>query len=91
MVEQEAEKIAEFSDRVIVMEDGKIAMEGTPSEIFCQVERMHETGLGVTQVSELAHRLSDTTCIYDFTLFDEAFAALTSPAMLETFRKEAHE
>jgi hypothetical protein len=73
------------------MEDGKIAMEGTPSEIFCQVERMREIGLAVTQVSELGHDLSDETCMYSFTLFDEAYAALTSPAMLESFGRVSHE
>ena len=85
MVEQEAEKIAEFSDRVIVMEEGRIAMVGTPSEIFCQVERMHEIGLAVPQVSELGHDLSDATHGYNFTFLDEAYAALTSPPMLEAF------
>jgi energy-coupling factor transporter ATP-binding protein EcfA2 len=87
MVEQEAERIAEFSDRVIVMHDGKIVLAGTPSEIFCQVETMHEIGLAVPQVSELAHMLSDETCAYDFTLFDEAYQTLTSPELWQSQRK----
>lgn len=91
MVEQEAEKIAEFSDRVVVMDEGRIAMEGTPSEIFSQVERMHEIGLAVTQVSELARCLSDEIHTYKFTLFDEAYEALTSPEMLERYGKEVYE
>jgi len=87
MVEQEAERIAEFSDRVIVMDDGKIAMTGTPSEVFCQVERMHDIGLAVPQVSELGRGLSDATRTFNFTRFDEAYAALTSPAVMEAFGK----
>ncbi len=35
MVEQEAEKIAEFSDRVVVLADGAVAMDGTPQERLC--------------------------------------------------------
>ena len=36
---------AEEADRVIVMNDGEAAMDGTPREIFAQVERLHELGL----------------------------------------------
>ena len=87
MVEQEAERIAEFSDRVIVMDDGKIAMTGTPSEVFCQVERMHEIGLAVPQVSELGRSLGDETRRFSFTRFEEAYAALTCPAVMDALGK----
>ena len=45
------------ADRVFVMDDGKIAMEGTPREIFSQVERLQELRLDVPQVTLLAHEL----------------------------------
>jgi len=45
------------ADRIIVMDDGNIKMEGTPREIFPQVERMKEMGLDVPQVTQLAHEL----------------------------------
>jgi len=45
------------ADRIIVMDDGNIKMEGTPREIFPQVERMKEIGLDVPQVTELAYEL----------------------------------
>lgn len=45
------------ADRVIVMEEGKIAMAGTPSEVFAQVEKLRELGLDVPQVTELAYEL----------------------------------
>ncbi len=84
MVEQEAEKIAEFSDRVVVMHEGKIAMVDTPSTIFGQVDLMHEIGLGVTQVSELAHCFNNRSRThYTFTLFKDAYNTLTSPEALE--------
>lgn len=45
------------ADRIIVMDRGKVAMQGTPREIFSQVERMKELQLDVPQVTLLAHEL----------------------------------
>lgn len=45
------------ADRIIVMDDGNIRMEGTPREIFPQVECMKNIGLDVPQVTELAYEL----------------------------------
>ena len=45
------------ADKVFVMDQGKIAMEGTPREIFSQVERLKELRLDVPQVTLLAHEL----------------------------------
>ena len=45
------------ADRVFVMDKGKVVMEGTPREIFSQVERLKELHLGVPQVTELAYEL----------------------------------
>ena len=45
------------ADKVFVMDKGKIAMEGTPREIFSQVERLKELRLDVPQVTLLAHEL----------------------------------
>ena len=46
------------ADRVIVMEKGKIVMEGKPNEIFSQVEELKKYGLDVPQVTELAYLLT---------------------------------
>jgi energy-coupling factor transport system ATP-binding protein len=45
------------ADRIIVMDGGSVMMEGTPREIFPQVERMKNIGLDVPQVTELAYEL----------------------------------
>lgn len=45
------------ADQVFVMDQGKIAMEGTPREIFSQVERLKELRLDVPQVTLLAYEL----------------------------------
>ena len=49
---------AEEADRVIVMNDGEAAMDGTPREIFAQVERLHELGLAAPDTVELLQRLN---------------------------------
>ncbi len=46
------------ADRVIVMEDGKIALEGTPREVFSNTDKIKEMGLDAPQVTLLSHELS---------------------------------
>ncbi|PHS34294.1 MAG: energy-coupling factor transporter ATPase [Alkaliphilus sp.] len=46
------------ADRVIVMEDSKIVIQGKPREVFKQVEKLKKLGLDVPQVTELAYVLS---------------------------------
>ena len=46
-----------YADKVIVMDDGKIVMQGTPFEIFAQVDTLKKYRLDVPQVTLLAHEL----------------------------------
>ena len=48
---------AEDADRVIVMDDGKVAMDGTPREVFVQVEDLRAMGLTVPDTVDLLDRL----------------------------------
>ena len=45
------------ADRVIVMDDGKMVMDGTPREVFSRVEELKSLRLDVPQVTELAYEL----------------------------------
>lgn len=45
------------ADKIFVMNHGEVAMQGTPREIFSQVERMKELQLDVPQVTLLGHEL----------------------------------
>ena len=45
------------ADRIVVMDSGKIVMEGKPKEIFRNVPVMKKIGLDVPQVTELAYEL----------------------------------
>ena len=48
---------AEDADRVIVMDDGRIALDGTPKEVFTQVEALRSMGLTVPDTVDLLDRL----------------------------------
>ncbi len=48
---------AVLADRVVVMDDGKILKEGTPKEVFSEVELLKEHSLDVPQATELIWRL----------------------------------
>ena len=44
-------------DRVVVIDDGKVIMNGTPKEVFSDVNKMNEVGLDVPQVTQIAYEL----------------------------------
>lgn len=46
------------ADRVIVMNDGRIILDGVPDEVFSHVEELKSVGLGVPQAAELMYSLS---------------------------------
>ena len=46
-----------YADKVIVMDDGKVVMQGPPEEIFAQVDTLKKYRLDVPQVTLLAHEL----------------------------------
>ena len=48
------------ADHVIVMDGGHVVMEGTPREIFSQVETLKKYRLDVPQVTLLAHELKQS-------------------------------
>lgn len=46
-----------YADKVYVMDKGRITLQGTPKEVFSEVERLKELRLDVPQVTLLAHEL----------------------------------
>lgn len=51
-----------YADKVIVMDQGRVVMEGTPREIFSQVEKLKSYRLDVPQATLLAYELKKGGC-----------------------------
>ena len=71
---------AEEADRVIVMDDGRIALDGTPKEVFTQVEPLRTMGLTVPDTGDLLDRLrkDGLDVPLDALTVDECAAAITA-------------
>ena len=59
MVSHSMDDVAALAERVIVMNHGKVAMDGTPREIFSRGEELRAIGLDVPQAVELAQKLRE--------------------------------
>lgn len=59
MVSHSMDDVAALAERVIVMNHGKVAMDGAPCEIFSRGEELRAIGLDVPQAVELAQKLRE--------------------------------
>ncbi len=57
MAEHEVEVMAAYANRIIVMDHGEVILNGTPTEVFSQLDVLEKAGLRVPQVTEMAYRL----------------------------------
>lgn len=56
------------ADKVFVMEEGKVVLQGTPREVFSEVERLENYRLDVPQVTKLAYELKKSGVSIDETV-----------------------
>lgn len=70
------------ADRILVLNDGKIALQGSPREVFSRVEEMRQLQLDVAQVTELSYLLNKAGLDIppDCLSIDELSTALLSEA-----------
>ena len=59
MVSHSMDDVAALAERVIVMNHGKVAMDGAPREVFSRGEELRAIGLDVPQAVELAQKLRE--------------------------------
>jgi energy-coupling factor transporter ATP-binding protein EcfA2 len=77
MTESDPEAVAAFADRVLVLNQGQIVLEGPPRALFCQVDRLAGWGVAVPQMAQVAARLNERLgTSFDFLTVDEAQEAL---------------
>ena len=53
MVSHSMEDVARLTDRLLVMNGSKLAMDGTPAEVFCHAEELVQMGLNIPQVTQV--------------------------------------
>lgn len=58
MVSHDMDEIANLANRIYVMDEGKIVLNGTPSEVFSQYSALERLGLSLPETSRLLHYLS---------------------------------
>lgn len=85
LVSHSMEDVAKVCDRVVVMRDGTVAMEGTVHEVFSQSNVLHGMNLTVPQITLLADRLREMgyPLPEDIYTTDRAFEAIISLKGLE--------
>ncbi len=57
IISHSMEDVAEIADNIAVMNNGRIIMHGTVSEVFSQKELLSQIGLDVPQITQLAEKL----------------------------------
>lgn len=57
VISHSMEEMARRADRLVVINDGRIPLEGTPREVFAHREELEAMGLGVPAMTALFHRL----------------------------------
>lgn len=59
LVSHSMEDVAKYVDRLVVMDHGKKAFDGTPKEVFAQYKELEEIGLAAPQVTYIMHALAE--------------------------------
>ena len=59
LVSHSMEDVARYTDRLIVMEHGKKAYDGTPKEVFRKYTELEKIGLAAPQITYLCHELKN--------------------------------
>lgn len=67
--------IAELSDRIIVMNGGKLVMNGSPKEVFARASELKSMGLSVPPVTEILYEVSEKLGLEFKPVFEEREAA----------------
>lgn len=63
MVTHNMDEVAEYADRILVMDEGRLVMDGDPHEVFTHEAKLREIGLSIPQVSSICSELGIRGCI----------------------------
>ena len=57
LVSHHMEDVAQYADRVMVLEQGRLALGGTPRQVFAQADRLRAMGIGIPQITAATQAL----------------------------------
>ena len=57
IIEQKTEYLARYADRIVILDQGKAAVDGPPRDVFSYSEKLRHLGVQPPQIAQLAHRL----------------------------------
>ena len=79
LVSHSMDDVANFVDRILVMNKGKLVYDAPPKEVFKHVNELEEMGLAIPQVTYAMHALKDAgfNVSTDITTIDEAVREIT--------------
>ncbi|MDT7860025.1 MAG: energy-coupling factor transporter ATPase [Candidatus Calditenuis sp.] len=87
MVDHHLDKVAEFADRVVLMDSGRVVMEGGTEDVLSEVDLLRSLGLNPPEPAELFHDLGLRSKPLPMTVEE----ALERMPALRNFRKPSEE
>ena len=61
LVSHNMDDVAKYADRILVMSEGELVLDGVPKKVFHYQDELEQIGLGVPQMTHLIHRLEKAT------------------------------
>ena len=61
LVSHNMDDVAKYADRILVMNEGELVLDGVPKKVFHYQDELEQIGLGVPQMTHLIHRLEKET------------------------------
>lgn len=59
LVSHSMDDVADYAERIIVMNHGEVFLDGTPKEVFSHKQELEEIGLAVPTVTEIMHQVKE--------------------------------
>ncbi len=88
IISHSMEDIAKFSDYIVVLDHGKVYMQGTPAEIFMDAEKLFEASLDLPQVSKLFIELKKRALAEETDVYTVKEGVRRITAMIEKRQQE---
>ncbi len=87
LVSHNMDDIGEFCDRVIVIDDGQILLEGSPREVFAEEEKLTRIGLSLPQPTRMYYRLKEEGVICPGSEDNKGIIPITMEELLEVIEE----